>query len=69
MTAMEKSGQAWHGETGYINQNMLDKFLSDPGTPIYYIAGPPAMVTAMLEMLKKSGVDERHIRVEEFSGY
>lgn len=69
MTAMEKSGQAWQGETGYINQNMLEKFLTNLATPIYYIAGPPAMVAAMLQMLKKSGADEQHIRTEEFSGY
>lgn len=69
MTAMEKSGQAWGGETGYINQNMLEKFLSDLTKPMYYIAGPPAMVTAMLQMLKESGVDEQHIRYEEFTGY
>lgn len=69
MTAMEKSAQAWDGETGYINQNMLEKFLSDLTAPTYYIAGPPAMVTAMLQMLTKSGVDEQHIRHEEFTGY
>ncbi|MCI0417201.1 FAD-dependent oxidoreductase [bacterium] len=69
MTDMEKSANIWHGETGYINQNMLEKFLSDLTAPIYYIAGPPAMVAAMLQLLKKSGVDEQRIRTEEFSGY
>jgi ferredoxin-NADP reductase len=37
--------------------------------PIYYIAGPPAMVAAMRKMLVASGVDEDDIRTEEFSGY
>jgi ferredoxin-NADP reductase len=69
MTDMEKSGQVWHGEAGYINQNMLEKFLSYLNTPIYYIAGPSAMVVAMLQMLRKSGVNEQHIRTEEFTGY
>jgi ferredoxin-NADP reductase len=69
MTAMEKSEQSWHGETGYIDQKMLDKFLRDQDSQVYYIAGPPGMVTAMLEMLKKSGVDDQHIRIEKFTGY
>lgn len=69
MTAMEKSAQAWSGETSYINRNMLEKSFNDLTSPIYYIAGPPAMVTAMLQMLKESGVDEKHIRYEEFTGY
>jgi ferredoxin-NADP reductase len=37
--------------------------------PIYYIAGPPAMVGAMRQMLADAGVDEDDIRTEEFAGY
>jgi ferredoxin-NADP reductase len=37
--------------------------------PIFYIAGPPAMVTRMRKMLMASGVDEDDIRTEEFAGY
>jgi ferredoxin-NADP reductase len=36
---------------------------------IYYIAGPPAMVSEMRKMLVASGVDEDDIRTEEFAGY
>jgi ferredoxin-NADP reductase len=48
---------------------MLSRHLSKLHGPIYYIAGPPAMVTAMRKMLVASGVDEDDIRTEEFSGY
>ena len=37
--------------------------------PIYYVAGPPAMVAAMREMLTNAGVEEDDIRTEEFGGY
>jgi ferredoxin-NADP reductase len=37
--------------------------------PIYYIAGPPAMVAALRTMLGTAGVDEDDIRTEEFAGY
>jgi Na+-transporting NADH:ubiquinone oxidoreductase subunit NqrF len=48
---------------------MLLKHLSALQGPIYYVAGPPAMVTAMREMLTNAGVDEDDIRTEEFGGY
>jgi uncharacterized protein YeaO (DUF488 family) len=69
MTQMEKSGREWHGETGYITKAMLLKYVGDLTLPIYYIDGPPAMVTAMCETLGEAGVDDDDIRTEEFSGY
>ena len=36
---------------------------------VYYIAGPPAMVNAMKEMLGQAGIDEGEINSENFSGY
>jgi ferredoxin-NADP reductase len=69
MTDLEKSQQTWRGETGYINLTMLEKYLGELTSPIYYTAGPPAMVGAMLEMLGNGGVKMSQIRSEEFSGY
>jgi ferredoxin-NADP reductase len=69
MAEMEKSKREWKGETGFINKAMLTKHLPDLHGPIYYIAGPPAMVTAMRSMLTEATVDEDDIRTEEFSGY
>jgi ferredoxin-NADP reductase len=68
-TEIEKSQQPWHGETGFIDHRMLAKYLSDLAAPIYYSAGPPAMVTAMREMLVHAGVSEDNIRTEDFAGY
>jgi ferredoxin-NADP reductase len=69
MTKMEKSKRPWHGETGYIDKTMLARFVPDVVVPIYYIAGPPAMVAAMKETLTGSGVNEDDIRSEDFAGY
>ena len=69
MTEMAKSLERWQGETGFIDQPMLARHLSDLAAPIYYSAGPPAMVTAMSEMLLQAGVDENSIRTEDFTGY
>jgi ferredoxin-NADP reductase len=69
MTQMEKSHRQWTGETGPIDSQMLVKNIPSLRVPIYYIAGPPAMVAAMRQMLVTAGVDEDDIRTEEFSGY
>jgi ferredoxin-NADP reductase len=69
MTEMEKSQQPWNGETGLINQEMLGRHLKSAETPIYFIAGPPAMVKGLHAMLNKAGVDDDDIRSEEFAGY
>src|ERR1022692_3715018 len=69
MTEMEKSHRPWNGATGLINQEMLGRHLKDAASPIYYIAGPPAMVKGLHEMLSKAGMNDDDIRVEEFAGY
>ena len=69
MTDMEKSSRKWDGETGYLTKAMLVKYIGDLTLPIYYIAGPPEMVTAMRKTLNEAGVDDDNIRTEEFSGY
>jgi Na+-transporting NADH:ubiquinone oxidoreductase subunit NqrF len=69
MSEMSKSGQTWSGEVGQINSDMLTRHLPGLQGPIYYVAGPPAMVAAMRQMLTAAGVDEDDIRTEEFAGY
>lgn len=69
MTNMEKSNQQWNGEHGFINKEMIIKYIKDITAPIYYISGPAKMVTAMRKMLVDASVNEDNIRTEEFSGY
>jgi ferredoxin-NADP reductase len=69
MTDMDKSHRDWTGEIGFINGDMLLRYLPSLQGPIYYIAGPPGMVAAMRRMLTAAKVDEDDIRTEEFSGY
>lgn len=69
MTDIEKSSEIWEGEQGYIDADMLSRYVSQEGNPIYYLAGPPGMVAALRKMLNESGVSNDDIRTEEFSGY
>lgn len=69
MTQPEESSTGWKGETGFINDAMLHRHLNDLTRPVYYISGPPLMVSAMQKLLRDAGVNDPNIRVEEFSGY
>lgn len=69
MTGMAGSMQTWAGEQGHIDPAMLKRHLDGVIDPIYYIAGPPAMVQDLRTMLVISGADEDAIRIEEFTGY
>lgn len=69
MSEMEKSRMSWDGPRGLIDAALLQKHLDGAAEPIYFIAGPPAMVAALKKMLNGSGVDDDDIRIEEFAGY
>ena len=69
MTNVAESRKHWNGETGYIDKQMLSKYIDELSGPIYYVAGPPAMVDGMTKLLSESGVKATDIRSEEFFGY
>jgi ferredoxin-NADP reductase len=59
----------WRGELGHITEAMLTKWLPDFQVPMFYIAGPPGMVTGMRQILCEADVSDDDIRAEEFAGY
>jgi len=69
MTKPETSQSKWSGETGYVNAAMIKKYVDNFHGANYYIAGPPAIVQAMWQMLALSGVDRDNVKTEEFAGY
>ena len=69
MTGSTEWTSARQGERGYIDRLMLERYLDDLQSPIYYVAGLPGMVSATRALLKDSGVSEARIRAEEFGGF
>lgn len=59
----------WQGETGFVDDTMIKKYISDIHAPIYYVCGSPVMVTAIQELLAEMGIDEERIKTEDFPGY
>ena len=69
MTDMSSSARGWNGERGQLNANAVGRCVAELVAPVYYVAGPPAMVVAMQKTLHGIGVAESDIRNEEFYGY
>lgn len=69
MTEAAQADQPWQGEKGRINKDLMQKYLSDKESPVYYLCGPPGMVSGLQQALHETGVDDDDIRSEEFPGY
>lgn len=68
-TLTDEQPVGWPYELGKIDVPMLQKLLGDITRPVFYLAGPDAMVMAMRSMLTSAGVSRDNIRLEAFSGY
>ena len=47
MTEMSKSNRPWGGKRSVIDEDLINRVRGDLSAPIYYLAGPPAMVNAV----------------------
>ena len=63
---------AWKGETGFINREMLTKYMTSDELrdSIFYICGPPSMLKAMQILLQDDlRIPDERLKIEEFTGY
>lgn len=66
------SMNAWQGEHGRINKDMILKYIDDAilKDSIFYICGPPGMLKAMQSLIQEElRIPKERIKVEEFTGY
>jgi Na+-transporting NADH:ubiquinone oxidoreductase subunit F len=59
----------WTGDTGFIHQVVLEKYLKDHPAPEdveYYMCGPPMMNQAVINMLLDLGVEPENIMLDDF---
>jgi ferredoxin-NADP reductase len=69
MTEMSKSSRPWDGQTSLIDGALVKKLCGDLPAPIYYLAGPSAMLDALRETLIGTSINDDDIRSDEFYGY
>jgi ferredoxin-NADP reductase len=59
----------WAGERGKLNEALLRKWVPDLNRHLFWISGPPSMVMAYGDLIRKSGVSDEAIRADNFTGY
>jgi ferredoxin-NADP reductase len=70
LTAPDIDKNKWHGRRGYIDDRMIAEEIADYKERIFYLCGPPIMVSMLQGILKdKLGLDGENIRTENFTGY
>ena len=65
-TIDDANDKNWKYDFGYINEEMLKKYIKDFSKPVFYIVGPLVMVDTMNEVLLKNGVNPEKIKLERF---
>ncbi len=66
---VNEGNEKWDGLTGFIDEKMIKANSKITSSTLFYICGPPAMVDAMADLLKKMEIDDSRIRIEHFTGY
>jgi ferredoxin-NADP reductase len=61
--------EGWEGYSGFITAEIVRAELGDPTGWMYYIVGPPPMITAMKKVMAELGIPEEQTVIEGFAGY
>lgn len=56
-------------QNGFIDEQTIKACTAGAQSPLYYLAGPPAMADAMTRILRGCGIRDEDISSEEFYGY
>lgn len=65
-TIDDRTNKDWKYHYGYINKDLILKYVKDIKAPIYYIVGPLIMVDAMERLLLGMGISNDKIKLERF---
>jgi len=70
VTCPDAQEKGWGGCCGYIDETMIKREIPDFAERVFFVCGPPGMVSCLVEILKKQlQVIEANIRIEHFVGY
>ncbi|HEX9068986.1 MAG TPA: oxidoreductase [Ktedonobacterales bacterium] len=68
LTDGERAPHNWAGAVGRVDEHMIKAVAPDYHERTFYLSGPPAMVRAHEDALKRLGVPGRHIKKDSFLG-
>ena len=66
ITITRPEGWAWQGATGRINRDFILRYLKDPAKSLFYICGPPPMVSDITVVLSHLNVQPSAIKTEKW---
>ena len=69
ITGALQNGVAWQRDRGRIDAALIDRVIVKPSMPMFYVAGPPSMVSGVRDVLDGMGIRDEDIRSEDFLGY
>jgi len=65
-TITQDAPKQWPGEKGRIDRKMIERYVKNPKEKLWYVCGPPPMVSSMKEMLLGMGVPENRLKIEDW---
>lgn len=66
---LSRPGDEWKGRRGHVDLQMIKDEIPDYMERVFYVCGPPALVTDLVNALKTLGVPNEKIKTENFFGY
>ncbi len=66
---LSNPGPDWTGEQGRLDENLLHRYAGDLHSYMFWLSGPPAIVTADETLLQQIGIPREAIHVDRFLGY
>ena len=69
MHVLSQPEDGWTGERGKLDELLLRKYVPDPAQSVFWISGPPPMVSAYRSLIEQIGVSDEAIQTDSFIGY
>ncbi|HMA05183.1 MAG TPA: FAD-dependent oxidoreductase [Methanomicrobiales archaeon] len=62
-------GEDWAGRRGHVDRAVIEEEIPDYLERVFYVCGPPALVTGLVGALGTLQVPPSQVKVEDFPGY
>lgn len=61
------SNEDWEGETGFVDETIVRKYVDDVDRAEFFVCGPPVMMEKLIPALREMGVANARIHYERFA--
>lgn len=61
------SNEEWEGETGFVDESLVRKYVDDADQAQFFVCGPPIMMEKLIPALHEMGVPDSRLHYERFA--